>query len=235
MQSGTTCWTLIRGAASGRKEDLEEFARRYEEIVRTYFSARWRTAPDVQEATDATQAVFLECFKEGGVLDHVQQDPPQDFRAFLLGVMRNVALRFERTWARRREAPPPTNVNLDRIERSEATLSQVFDRAWAEAIVGEAAALHSHMAARQGDKAQRRVELLRLRFQEGLPIRDIASKWGMEPQKVHAQYEQARKEFERALLKVVHFHHPDSPQRARAELTQVLETLGGASSTGEVE
>lgn len=225
---GSTCWTLIRGAASGHLEDRAEFARRYEALICACFGARWRTRADAQETSDAAQAVFVECFKAGGVLDRASSDPPRDFRAFLLGVVRNVALRFERTWARRRDTPAGSTIDLDRIEQSEATLSRVFDRAWAEAIVGEAATMHERSAVALGAAGARRVELLRLRFRDGLPIRDIAARWNLEPRYVHGQYETARKEFERCLLKVVEFHNPDAPHAAMAELDQVLEILGAA-------
>jgi hypothetical protein len=54
----------------------------------------------------------------------------------------------------------------------------------------------------------RRVELLRLRFQDGLPIRSIASRWGEDPAKVHHEYATARAEFRAALREVVAFHRP---------------------------
>ena len=225
---GSTCWTLIRGAASGQAHDRAEFARRYGGVVRAYFTARWRVVRDHEEVGDAAQAVFVECFKEGGVLDKAGETTTPDFRAFLFGVVRNVAQRFERNWANRRRGAPPSSVDLDGLERNEATLSEAFDRAWATSVVGEARALQEYAGQQSGEAATKRFELLRLRFQEGLAIRDIARRWGADPAWVHHEYKKARNEFEKALLKVVHFHHPGNPARAQMELSQVLSTLGSA-------
>ena len=78
-----------------------------------------------------------------------------------------------------------------------------------------------------GSEAGRRVHLLRLRFHDGLPIRDIAERWGMDAAKLHHEYATAREEFRAALRAVVAFHHPDAPsseldQRA----TDLLALLG---------
>ena len=59
-----------------------------------------------------------------------------------------------------------------------------------------------------GLRAVRRVELLRLRFQSGLPIREIADRWGEDPAKVHHEYATARAEFKAALGRVMAFHRP---------------------------
>ncbi len=67
--SESTCWTMIRAAAAGSPAEREELARRYLGIVRSYFAARWRGTPLREELDDATQAVFVECFRQGGVLD----------------------------------------------------------------------------------------------------------------------------------------------------------------------
>lgn len=60
-------------------------------------------------------------------------------------------------------------------------------------------------AAESGERAVRRVELLRLRFQEGMPIRDIAAKWNEDAAKLHHEFAIARDEFRIALRKVVAF------------------------------
>jgi hypothetical protein len=58
--------------------------------------------------------------------------------------------------------------------------------------------------------AVRRVELLRLRFHDGLPIREIARLWGCDADAVHREYARARQEFRAALSDVVAYHHPES-------------------------
>ena len=60
----------------------------------------------------------------------------------------------------------------------------------------------------RNDHAVRRVELLRLRFSEGLPIREIAARWEEEPERVHYHYKRAREEFKEALREVVRTHDP---------------------------
>ena len=70
--SEITCWTMISGAASGNDADRREFATRYLPVVRAYLRARWRGRLDEQELEDAAQEVFLECLREGGVLDRVE-------------------------------------------------------------------------------------------------------------------------------------------------------------------
>jgi RNA polymerase sigma-70 factor (ECF subfamily) len=62
-----------------------------------------------------------------------------------------------------------------------------------------------------GPEASQRVQLLRLRFHDGLPIRDIAERWGVNASKLHHEYATARNEFRAALREVVAFHHPGAP------------------------
>ncbi len=170
--------------------------------------------------------MFIECFREGGVLDKVESGRPGGFRAFLYGVVRNVALRFESKKARRRERSPATQFDFDRVERDEASLSRVFDRAWAASLLREAVQIHTKNAAEKGDAATRRVELLRLRFHESMPIREIARRWGVEATQVHREYAQARIEFKRALLEVVSFHNPGSGGEVERKCAELLGSLG---------
>lgn len=43
--SDSTRWTLIRDAAEGVPAARDEFARRYESVIRAYLGARWRGSP----------------------------------------------------------------------------------------------------------------------------------------------------------------------------------------------
>jgi RNA polymerase sigma-70 factor (ECF subfamily) len=70
------------------------------------------------------------------------------------------------------------------------------------------------------------VELLRARFHEGLPIRDIARRWGTDAAALHHEYAKARQEFKAALLEVVAFHHPGSPTEVEQECANLLAHLG---------
>jgi len=221
----STCWILIRGAAGGRAEDRETFARLYAPVLRGYLGARWRGSPLAGEVEDAVQEVFLECFRGGGALDRVDPDRPGGFRAYLYGVARNIALRWERRAGRRGSHERPGGPDPDEVARDEATLSRAFDRAWTEALLREAGRLQEERARAAGEEALRRVELLRLRFQDDLPIREIASRWAADPDRLHKEYARARQEFKAALLDVVSFHHPGAPaeiERMCAELLGLL-------------
>jgi RNA polymerase sigma-70 factor (ECF subfamily) len=175
---------------------------------------------------DACQEVFVECFRPGGVLDKAQADQPGGFRAFLHGVVRNVALRCEqrraRSHARRAHDPQP----LDERESDETSLSLAFDREWARTVVRQAVELLSRNAQEAGSEAQRRFEILRLRFTDGLPIRDIARRWDAEASAIHTEYARARREFKAALREVVAEYHRGSPDAVDRECEKLRELVG---------
>jgi RNA polymerase sigma-70 factor (ECF subfamily) len=204
-RADSTCWTVIKGAAKGQLRDREEFARRYESVIRAYLVARWRGSTRVTEIDDAVQDVFVDCFREDGALERA--DPKRSFRAFLYGVVRNVARRNEEKHARRREMQASTRFDLEAREES---LSKVFDRAWAHAIMRQAGRLQAERARAKGGVALRRMELLRLRFNEAKPMREIAREWDMEAGSLQYEYARAREEFEAALREIVRDHRPDT-------------------------
>lgn len=225
VQPDSTCWTVIEGAAAGHKVDRDEFARRYASAIRAYLAARWQGSPFAQELDDATQEVFLECFRQGGVLQRADRSRPGGFRAFLYGVVRNVALRIETRRAQGRERQPESGFDPEGVEGSEASLSRAFDRAWAECLLRDAAQRQADRARQAGEAALKRVELLRLRFREGLPIREIARLWGSDPAVLHREYARARAEFKEALLEVVAFHQPGSGADVEKECGDLLAFL----------
>ncbi len=214
----TTCWTVIRAAAAGCPADRDELGRRYLGVVRAYLLARWRGSGLRDDLDDATQEVFVECFRAGGALEAAGAGRVPNFRAFLYGVVRNVARRFESRPAR------PT-LPLPEILADEESLSKLFERSWARAIMSEAVQLQRRQAAERGPNAVQRVELLRLRFEENLPIRDIAARWGLPAATLHHEYARARQEFRAALLEVVAFHHPGSPAEVEQEAVSLLQAL----------
>jgi RNA polymerase sigma factor (sigma-70 family) len=216
--SESTCWTVIRAAAAGSPADRDELARRYLGVVRAYLAARWRGSGLRADLDDATQEVFVECFRQGGVLEAAGAARVSSFRAFLYGVIRNVARRFE-------SRPAHADGSLPDIAADDTSQSRVFERTWARAIMAEAAQRQQSRAADLGDEAQRRVELLRLRFEEGFPIRAIADRWGVEPAWLHRAYATARQEFKAALLEVVAFHQPGSPAEVEREAAGLLKAL----------
>ena len=91
--------------------------------------------------------------------------------------------------------------------------------------MAEAAQLQRTRATERGTEAVQRVELLRLRFEENLPIRVIAERWGTDAARLHHAYALARQEFRAALLEVVAFHHPGSPAEVAQEAAGLLNSL----------
>ena len=151
------------------------------------------------ERDDAVQEVFVECFRQGGAVEAAGSGRVTSFRAFLYGVIRNVARRFE-------SRPIRAASQLADVPADDVNLSRLFDRTWARAIMAEAAQLQRQRAAAGGPEVVQRVELLRLRFEENLPIRAIAELWGTDAARLHHAYALARQEFRAALLDVVAFH-----------------------------
>lgn len=214
----STCWTVIRAAAAGSAADRDELARRYLDVIRAYLSARWRGSALRHHLDDAIQEVFVECFRHGGALDAAGDGRVPSFRAFLYGVVRNVARRFE---SRHEPAASP----LPEIQDDEPSLSRLFERTWAQGIMAEAARLQRRWANERGAEAVKRVELLRLRFEENLPIRTIAERWGVAAAGLHHAYALARQEFKAALLAVVAFHLPGSAAEVEQEAASLLKAL----------
>src|SRR5271166_2096254 len=121
--SESTCWTVIRAAAAGSPADREELARRYLGVVRAYLAVRWRGSGWRGDLDDATQEMFVECFRKGGVLEAAEAGRVSGFRAFLYGVIRNIARRFE-------SRPVRATDPLPEIAADEASQSHLFERTW---------------------------------------------------------------------------------------------------------
>ena len=184
VEEPETCWSLIRGAALGREGDQATFASRYMPTVRAYLTARWRNSSLSSEIEDVVQEVFIACLREGGVLEGANPEHPSGFRALLFSVTRNIALRAEGNRGRRARQDPGSPVELDRTPNDDPSLSRIFDREYARAIMVEARLEMGRRAAAEGPWAVRRVELLRLRFVEDQPIRAIAKLWQEDPKPV---------------------------------------------------
>ena len=216
---------MITAAASGGLREREEFARRYAPVVRAYLATRWRGSPLSGETEDALQEVFVECFKDGGVLQTVESRCREGFRIYLLGVARNVARTAETQRDKQR------SVSAGRVSAfadqavDDATPSRAFDRAWAQTVMREAAEILEEQAREEGPDAMRRVALLTLHFHEQLPVREIARLWDAEPQRVHVEYARARREFKRALLTVLAAHNAGAPKALEQEWALLREAL----------
>jgi predicted DNA-binding protein (UPF0251 family) len=115
--------------------------------------------------------------------------------------------------------------DLDNTVSDEVTLSHVFDQAWARSIMQQARQRQIEMARDDGEEAVRRVELLRLRFEESRPLREIAGQWQMDRDALYRQYNKARKEFRAALVQVVRFHHPGTDAEIECEAANLLQLL----------
>lgn len=210
-----TCWTLIQAAAEGDQPARDRFARLYEPVVRAYLGNRWRQSS--HSVDDAVQDVFVELFKPGGALRKVEAERDGGFRPFLYGIVRNVAIRHE---SLRPIANPLPSDHPD----SETSLAAAFDKAWATTLLREAVRVQTERA--KDERSQRRVELLQMRFQRGLPIREIAAEWNVNAAKLHHEYATAKEEFRTALQSVVAFHQPTATpgeiDRACGELIGLL-------------
>ena len=60
--------------------------------------------------------------------------------------------------------------------------------------MAEAARLQKSRAVQSGAEAIKRIELLRLRFEENLPIREISQRWNIDAARLHHDYALARQE-----------------------------------------
>ncbi len=220
MSSPSTRWTVIRGAAQGMPAAQAEFAKLYGPVVRATLRARWRQTPLFHEVDDAAQQVFVDCFKSDGALGRADEARETGFGAFLYGVVRNVARSFERERARSRERQATGAVDLEAVTSREDSCAKVFDRAWAGAILRDAAALQLERAREAGPEAVRRHELLGLRYGENLPVREIAARWGVDPDALHREATRAREEFKQALFDVV--RELQGPRGVEAECQRLL-------------
>ena len=206
----STCWTLVRGAASGNHADRETFAMRYGPVISAYLSARWKLPWDHDTVADAAQEVFLQLFKPRGALQRVESGREGGFRAFLYGVLRNVAASTEARTNRRRGLG--TGGILEELPDAEESPSQAFDQAWARLITQEARALMASRARRGASKLW--FQALEMRYQEALPSREIAKRLGLSSQESYQALTRARREFRSALLEVMAGYHPGDTKAA---------------------
>jgi RNA polymerase sigma-70 factor (ECF subfamily) len=222
MERGdSTCWTLVRAAASGDAESREAFSRLYGPVIRSYLSARWRVPALHEEVADGVQEVFLQCFKPGGALGRASSDRAGGFRAYLFGIVRNVAGTLEEARRRRRAVP----AEMDAVESDDASLSRVFDRAFARALTREARRLMEDRSGGEGHAALR-VRALELMYEHGLPARDVAARMNLDVSAVYIHLSRGRKEFRAALLEVLAGYHPsDSREDLEKRCVEIFSAL----------
>lgn len=220
----STAWEVVDAAAAGSPAARDEFARRYGDWIRRQLAVRWRGTALLADVDDAVQEVFCECLKPRGVLVRADRAAVEGFRALLGAVVRNVALRAETARARHLQRHAPLASTQHAADAS--TIGRALDRTWAQGLVREAAAEMARRAAAIGEPAQRRVELLRLHFESGRSIPEIAADWGRDAAYVHHQYAKARADFQRTLLAVLAARCPGmSEAELRAQCREVVRLL----------
>lgn len=221
----STCWTLIRSAASGDPADREAFSRRYVPVVRLYVSARLRLPIEHPDVEDASQEVFIDFLKEGGALERADPSRAGGFRAFVYGISRKAAALVERRRSRQREVPASDSYALEGAEQDETSLDAVFDRAWAELVTSEARALMEVRAGRVGSGGAL-LRVIRLRYDVGLKPGEIASRMHVDVNVIYRLLERGKKEFRASLVAVMAVYHPDDTEseleRRCADLLSVL-------------
>jgi hypothetical protein len=126
----------------------------------------------------------------------------------------------------RRGRQPAAGIDGATIKAREEQLSRVFDRSWAQTMMRLASELMRARAEAGGASARLGIELLRLRFQDGLPIREIAAQWEMDAEAVHRTYARARAEFHTCLRMIVRDHAVRTEQDLDAECRRLLALLG---------
>jgi RNA polymerase sigma-70 factor (ECF subfamily) len=221
----STCWTVIRGAAERRDSALREFGRRYAAVLTAYFVARWHCPRDDERVQDAVQETFLEMLRHGGGLERFDPERPGGFRPFLYGIARNIAWRAEEQARVRKARQASRSIDFDRLPSDEESLALHFDRAWARAMLREARELLESRAVAGDARLREQLELLKLHFEEGLKIRAIAARKGLDEKAAYRAMERARQSFREALVEVVGFHHPGAPREAESEVKRLLAAL----------
>lgn len=220
----STCWTIVNGAAGGSSAAREEFCRRYDSVIRTYLARRWRLSAGHDDVTEGLQEVLMECLRPAGPLERVDAERPGGFRAFLYGVTSRTAAAMERRLARARRGNAKAGFDPDRVERDEQTLSQAFDRGWAEMIGREARRQLATQAAVDPRLADR-MRCLELRYVEGLPPREIAEKIGGTPEQVYELLRAAKNDYRDALLEVMSAYFPGATRKDLESRCQELASL----------
>ena len=191
---GTTCWTVLKSVARGSDKAKKDFSRRYAPAVRAYLETRWLADPLRNKVEQGLRLAFEECYGRTEDLPQELSTHDAEFRRFLFEMTTIVAHRIEAE----KESP---------FDGNEEVLKANFDRAFVRLLLLQAAVRHA--ANVKGDpEALRRLELLRLRYYGGMELDSIANVWHVERDKLDEDYEQARREFETALMEVVTYHHP---------------------------
>lgn len=176
-------WQEALAAARGDAAARAVFWLHHVRRIHAWLWLRWRHGTLRSSIDDATQEVYLECFRPGGAFAHF--DPARAHHGvlpFLHAVVRNVAQRFERS--RRRERAHQIDYAVEHTTFADAPLTTSGD---ATIDRERLAAALDHLD--DGDPEPGGPHSLRtfvrLHFEEGRPVREIARAWQAPPTLVH--------------------------------------------------
>ena len=210
-QLDSTCWTKLKEAVVDDKK-RQTFTILYEPVLRASLEARWQQPSLTGNILPAIQAIFDESYRQGRALEQIDSEAQGELRIFLYKIARAVATKLES------DASVTEQIDEDRM-------AQVFDRAWAVCMMRQAAKMQAERA-RGNEKAERRLQLLRVHFYGGVPMVTIAKLWTTDINDLDTEYEVAQQEFEAALEEVLVFHNPRTWAETEEESARVLALLG---------
>jgi len=177
------------------------------DAVRAYFQARWGGTLLGARIADAVQDVVGGCFDgatpDGGTRRHV------------LEVTRSVAEQVEARGAGDVAEPEARPVDPE-------SLDWVFHRTWARATMRETADRMRDGVPAEDEAARDRLELLRLRFEVGRPVSEVAREWGRDAAELERELEEARRTFGERLAEVVASQRPPDVTAECVELLNLL-------------
>lgn len=197
-------WRLAQAAARGDERARTDFWQRYGHPVRLWLWFRWCHTSRRNLVDDAAQEVFLECFRPGGALAHLDRARAHHgFEAYLRGVVRNVACRIERAQAREFHHRRSLVAAAGQAAPEESGSAERIDRAWAHDQVLAALDLLDREDRQAGTSHSLR-EFLRAHFEQGQQVRTIAAAWQEHVDHVHEVRRRACQRFRDCLLRVMH-------------------------------
>lgn len=215
---------MLAAARDGNPDARGTFVATYLSVVRAFLFRRWRSGPWVRCLDDAVQEVFLDFLRDDGALARLDTSGDRNFRTFLFGVTLKVAKRWEERSRNDRRRNDP-DLPSEEFPSGADSLSKAFDREWAIHLMARARERMARCERERGNEDRRYVELLQLRFGEGLPIREIAVRWKADPAQLHHDYARAREAFKKALFEEVSFHHRGTDAEIENECRNLLQCL----------
>lgn len=177
------CWQEALAAARGDAAARAAFWAHHARQIHAWLWLRWRHGTLRSSLDDAAQEVYLECFRPGGAMAHL--DPTRAHHGlapFLRAIVRNVAQRFER--ARRREREHREAYATGRATTDAGVANDTAHGAVDhEQLAAALARLERDDPEHDGPHSLR--TFVRLHFEQGLPVRAIAHAWHELPAHVH--------------------------------------------------